>query len=339
MTREIDSRFHGNDKDALFPLTNTYESATKLTPIPIICGPTASGKTALAVELAGRYPIEIVSADSRQIIKRLDIGTSKPSTEERERVRFHLIDLIEPGERYTAFRFIEDAGRAIEGIFQRGHVPVVVGGTGLYLRALTEGVVEIERDDLGIRQRLEEEMEQLGPEAMYERLSKIDPLEAARLHPNNKVRVIRALEIFYLTGKPKSELTATGAYRKSEYSYRYYCLLPERQVLYSTIEARVEQMMERGLLDEIRRLIQDGLQEQIRKANVIGYTELLDHLDGKANLSETISLIKQNTRRYAKRQITWFRHQTSSDFFQDAASLAESLKPWLQDWGKRSEKT
>jgi tRNA dimethylallyltransferase len=339
MPREMGSRFHGNDKDALFPLTNTYKSTTKLTPIPIICGPTASGKTALAVELVGRHPIEIVSADSRQIIKRLDIGTSKPSKEEREKARFHLIDLVEPGERYTAFRFIEDAGEAIEGILQRGHVPVVVGGTGLYLRALTEGVVEIEQDGLSIRQRLEEEMEQLGPEKMYERLSKIDPLEAARLHPNNKVRVIRALEIYYLTSKPKSELAATGAYRKSQYNYRYYCLLPERQVLYRIIDARVKQMMECGLLNEIRQLIQEGLKERIRKANVIGYTELLDHLDGKATLAEAISLIKQSTRQYAKRQITWFRHQTDGDFFQDAASLAGSLKPRLQDWGKRSEKT
>ncbi len=309
------------------------------TAIPIICGPTASGKTAVAVKLAESHPIEIVSADSRQIIKRLDIGTSKPSPEERAKVKFYLIDLIEPGERYTAFRFIEDAKRAIKGILQRKHIPVVVGGTGLYLRALTEGVVEIEQDDLSIRQQLEEEMQQLGPETMYDRLSKIDPLEAARLHPNNKVRVIRALEIFYLTGKPKSELAATGAYRKSQYSYRYYCLLPERQALYRTIDARVEQMTEGGLPDEIRRLIKGGLQGQIRKANVIGYTELLDHLDGKATLSEAVSLIKQNTRRYAKRQITWFRHQTDGICFPDAIRLRESLEPVLSDWGAGSEKT
>lgn len=309
------------------------------TAIPIICGPTASGKTAAAVKIAESHPIEIVSADSRQIIKRLDIGTSKPSPEEREKIRFHLIDLIEPGERYTAFRFIEDAGRAIEDIFQRGRVPVVVGGTGFYLRALTEGVVEIEQDDPGVRQRLEKEMEQLGPEAMYERLSNVDPLEAAKLHPNNKVRVIRALEIFNLTGKPKSELAATGGYRKSGYRYRYYCLLPERQALYRTIEDRVDQMMKRGLLDEIRQLIKDGLQEQTRSANVIGYIELLDYLDGKTTLSEAVSLIKQNSRRYAKRQITWFRHQTGGEFFHDAASLCESLKCQLSGVGERSEKT
>ncbi len=303
----------------------------KPTTVPIICGPTASGKTAAAVKLAELCPIEIVSADSRQIIKRLDIGTSKPTREEREKVRFHLIDLIEPGERYTAFRFIEDADGAIESALGRGHVPIVVGGTGLYLRALTEGVVEIEQDDFTIRQQLEEEMERLGPEVMYERLSKIDPLEAARLHPNNKVRVIRALEIYYLVGKPKSELAATGAYGKSQYRFRYHCLRPDRQGLYRAIDTRVEQMMERGLLEEIRRLIQDSFREQIRKANVIGYSELLDHLEGKATLPEAISLIKQNTRRYAKRQITWFRHQISGDFYPDAASLNESLKPWLSD--------
>jgi len=332
MPREMDSRFHGNDKDAQFPLANTYGSATKSTSISIICGPTASGKTALAVELAGRHPIEIVSADSRQIIKRLNIGTAKPTAQEREKVRFHLIDLIEPGERYTAFRFVDDADRAIGDILGRGHIPIVVGGAGLYLRALTEGVVEIEKDDLTIRERLEEEMEQVGAEWMYDRLSQIDPLEAAKLHPNNKVRLIRALEIYYLTGKPKSELAATGAYRKSQYSYEYFCLVPERQTLYRNIEARVDRMMQQGLLDEVRHLCQNGFKEQIRKANVIGYNELLDHLEEKTSLSKAVNLIKQNSRRYAKRQITWFRHQVAGAFFEDKTILINGVQHLLSGW-------
>lgn len=300
--------------------------------IPIICGPTGAGKTAVAVELAEKYPIEIVSADSRQIIKRLNIGTAKPRPQERGRVRFHLIDIIEPGERYTAFRFVDDANRAIEDILGRDHIPVVGGGAGLYLRALTEGVVEIERDDLTIRERLEKEMEELGAERMYDRLSQIDPLEAAKLHPSNKVRVIRALEIFYLTGKPKSELVATGAYRKSQHNFDYFCLIPERQTLYATIDTRVDRMIQQGLLDEVEYLCRDGLKDQIRKANVIGYSELLDHLDGKATLPEAVSLIKQNSRRYAKRQITWFRHQVSGAFFEDRMSLINSVQHLLSGW-------
>jgi len=307
--------------------------------IPIICGPTASGKTAVAVKIAESYPIEVISADSRQIIKQLNIGTAKPGAQECRKVRYHLIDLVELGERYTAFRFIDDANRTIADILQRGRIPVVVGGTGLYLRALTEGVVEIEQDDLGIRQQLEEEMEQLGPEQMYERLIRIDPLEAARLHPNNKVRVIRALEIFYLTGKSKSELVLTGAHRKSEHCYQYYCLLPERQSLYRAIEERIDRMMEQGLLEEVKQIIKDGFREQLRKANVIGYTELLDHLDGKATLSEAVSLIKQNTRRYAKRQFTWFRRQIDGISFVDALSLQDSLVSVLSGWCATGEIT
>ena len=211
--------------------------------IPIISGPTGSGKTSVALQLAEKYPVEIVSADSRQIIKHLHIGTAKPTVPEQERVNFHLIDLIEPGERYSAFRFIDDANQVIEQILGNKHIPLVVGGTGLYLRALIEGVVEIESDDLSIRQKLEEEIEEIGVEQFYERLKEIDPLEAAKTHPNNKIRMIRAMEIFYLTGKSKSEITATGSYRKSKYSFVNYCLLPERQKLYENINNRVESML------------------------------------------------------------------------------------------------
>ena len=208
--------------------------------IPIICGPTGSGKTAAALELADQFEIEIISADSRQIIRHLDIGTGKPTPEEQARAKFHLIDLIEPGERYSAFRFIDDCEKATSEILGRGHLPLIVGGTGLYLRALTDGVVEIESDDMKIRARLENELEEQGAEAMYTRLESIDPLEAARIHPHNKIRVLRALEIFYLTGKTKSELATTGAYKKSKRSFAYFCLAPKRQKLYSGIDRDIE---------------------------------------------------------------------------------------------------
>jgi tRNA dimethylallyltransferase len=293
--------------------------------IPIICGPTAAGKTSLALEYAAHFPIEIISADSRQIIKRLDIGTAKPTAEERARAPIHLIDIIEPGERYSAFKFITDATRLIREIRERGSVPVVVGGTGLYLRALVEGVVEIESDDMSIRDRLKREMAENGPEKMHDRLAKIDPMEAARIHPNNRQRVIRALEIYHLTGKSKSELTVTGTYAKPDYAFEYYCLVPEREMLYAAINRRVDEMMRAGWLDEVEQLIAQGRKEDIRRANVIGYDELLLHFDDEYSLDEAISLIKQNTRRFAKRQITWFRGQKDCRFYADKSSLRQAL--------------
>ncbi len=304
----------------------------ELPPIPIICGPTATGKTAIALTLAESFPLEIISADSRQMIKHLDIGTAKPTKEEQARATFHLLDLIEPGERYTAFRFIDDATKAIKSCLERKNIPLVVGGTGFYLRALTEGIVEIEQENTDIRQQLEEELAREGAQKMYERLEAIDPLEAARLHPHNTVRVLRALEIFYLTGKSKSELSVTGAYHKSEYAFEYYCLLPEREELYRTIEARVDAMIEQGWLEEVRTLYQNGLGAAVRKANVIGYNELLDYLEEKLTWEEAVRFIKQNTRRYAKRQTTWFRRQTSGKFFSNGEALLEHLTHVLKNF-------
>jgi tRNA dimethylallyltransferase len=293
--------------------------------IPIICGPTASGKTSAALELAARLPIEVVSADSRQLVKRLNIGTAKPTPEEQAKVSFHLIDLIDPGERYSAFRYIDDATTVIKGILNRDHLPVIVGGTGLYLRALTDGVVEMEADDMGTRERLEKEMIELGPEVMYERLRETDPLEASRIHPNNKVRVIRAIEIFCITGKTKSELAATGTHRKSPYSFEYFCLAPPREKLYGIINARVDSMIKSGLMDEIKSLVDAGLKDAVRKSNIIGYNELLDYLDGRYTIEEATSMIKQNSRRYAKRQVTWFRHQVDCQFFDTPSRLIEAI--------------
>lgn len=299
--------------------------------IPIICGPTASGKTGVATELSAERDIEIISADSRQIIRHLDIGTAKPTEDERRQVRFHLVDIVDPGERYSAFRFIEDANRIVTEILNRQATPLVVGGTGLYLRALTEGVVEITSTDMTIRSRLESEMEEIGPAAMHERLQTIDPLEATRIHPNNRYQIIRALEIFYLTGKPKSELIVTGAYKKSEHEFRYFCLMPDRQELYAIINARVDCMMEEGLLDEIKALAESGWMDRLRAARVIGYDELLDHMDGRTTLDDAVAMIKQNTRRYAKRQMTWFRHLDRSDLYDTKEALVQAVRASLDE--------
>ena len=293
--------------------------------IPIICGPTGSGKTGVAVELATSFPIEVVSADSRQIIKHLNIGTAKPTLEECNKVRFHLVDLIEPGEAYSAYRFVDDACEALADIIGRDRIPVLVGGTGMYLRALTDGVVEIDNEDTTIREQLQDEMSRTGPEAMYDQLARVDPTEAARLHPNNQVRVIRALEIYRLTGRPKSDLLAETAHRKGEHSFEYFCLLPDRQELYAAIDGRVDQMMAAGWPAELERLVDAGMGEAIRKARVIGYGELLRFTAGELTLEAAVDLIKQNSRRYAKRQYTWFRNQTSGRFFSSRGELTSVL--------------
>lgn len=300
--------------------------------IPIICGPTGSGKTAAAIRLAKSYPVEIISADSRQLIRHLDIGTDKPTPEQRRAIRFHLLDLIEPGEKYSAYRFVDDVECAAGGSISRGSIPVVVGGTGLYLKALTEGVVEIDGENEEIRERLEQEMKETGPERMHQRLRSIDPQEAGQIHAHNQVRVIRALEIYYLTGTPKSELVKSGAYKKSRSAYRYHCLAPPREQLYRQINDRVDRMIDGGLLEEIKRLVDRGLKQQILKANVMGYNEIIEHLSGNLSLPDAVSSIKQNSRRYAKRQLTWFRKVAECDFFEDAGALVEAVSSLCDVW-------
>ncbi len=294
--------------------------------IPIICGPTGSGKTSIALELAKNFPIEIISADSRQMLKHLNIGTAKPTKHELTQCTFHLVDIIEPGERYSAFNFIDDAEKIIDNILKRGKTPLIVGGTGLYLRALTDGVVEIKQEDFSIREKLEAELEEKGTEFMHRKLEAIDPLESAKIHPNNKFRIVRALEIFYLTGHTKSELLTTGKYRNSKYKFSYYCLSPKRELLYERINNRVDQMLSDGLLKELNDLIASGYKEKIEKANVIGYAELLKQLNNDISFEEAVAMIKQNSRRYAKRQMTWFRKQSDLTFYEDASELIEAFE-------------
>lgn len=299
--------------------------AAKQKTIPIICGPTGAGKTGVALSLAERFPVEIISADSRQIVKHLDIGTAKPTPEEQTQTPFHLVDIIEPGNRYSAFKFLEDADRIIGEVLARERIPLVVGGTGLYLRALSEGVIEIENDRPEVRGKLERQMEELGPEAMHRRLTEVDPEEAARVHPHNRVRVIRALEIFELTGKTKSALASSGAYKRSNRRFDYFCLAPPRERLYEIIDSRVDRMISEGLVPEIKDLVEQGWGERIRAANVIGYVEILDYLDGQISLDQAIADIKQNSRRYAKRQMTWFRHQADCRFFEQPGEIETVL--------------
>ncbi|PKK83277.1 MAG: tRNA (adenosine(37)-N6)-dimethylallyltransferase MiaA [candidate division Zixibacteria bacterium HGW-Zixibacteria-1] len=295
--------------------------------IPVITGPTASGKTGVALRLLEQFSdIPIISADSRQIYKYLNIGTDKPEVSLLQKYEFHLVDFVEPGDRYTAFDFADDARRLIGSALAGNKIPLICGGTGLYLRALTEGIVEIPDDDLSIRTRLEEDAVEKGPEYLFERLRAVDPLEARKTHPHNIKRIIRALEIFELTGRSKSAIIAAGNKKYDDYLYRILCLLPPREVLYSKINKRVDEMIAGGLVEEVEDLIKMGRRPNVEKVNVIGYAELFRYFDNELSLDSAVNLIKQNSRRFAKRQITWFRGMDDIEYMSGADETYEVVK-------------
>jgi tRNA dimethylallyltransferase len=298
--------------------------------IPVLTGPTGAGKTAVALSLLSEFPdLHIISADSRQIYKYLDIGTDKPPPRILGRYNFHLIDFVEPGRRYTAFDFVDDCRAIINDLRIQGKCPLICGGTGLYIKSLIDGIFEIPENDLTIRSELVDEAAEKGPGYLYEKLKAIDPQEARKIHPNNIRRVIRALEIYYITGKPKSELISSPGEKRNG-AFKVFCLKPPREELYQRINDRVEIMFERGLLDEVKSLADIGLREKILAINVIGYNELFRYLDNKLTLIEARNLIKQNSRRFAKRQITWFHGMEGIIYVDSAHKAFESLKDFLK---------
>jgi tRNA dimethylallyltransferase len=280
----------------------------------VLTGPTASGKSRLGVELALRLGAELISMDSMALYRRMDIGTAKPSPEERQRVPHHLIDVLEPWESANVAWWLEQAGQLCREIEARGKRVLIVGGTPLYLKALLHGLFEAPPSDETIRQRLEQEAQDQGPQTLHDRLSQVDPTAAARLHPNDVRRVVRALEVWELTGKPIStwqqqwQPVHPVSPDSAVQANRFLCLDVPRQTLYERINARVEQMMRTGLLDEMRCLQQ--LDRPLSRAarQALGYKELLDHLEGQTSLEEAVTLIQTRSRQFAKRQLTWFRH-------------------------------
>jgi tRNA dimethylallyltransferase len=274
--------------------------------IVIILGPTASGKTDLAVRLAELLDGEIVNADSMQVYRGMDIGTAKPSLDLRRRVPHHLIDIADPDSNFSASDFRREAAGAIADITGRGKRAFIVGGTGLYIRALLQGLADSPSGAGEVRLGLEEEARRHGNEALLRKLASVDPVTAGRLHPNDLVRIIRALEVYRLTGKPISQQRSSHAF-----SGDYYCALKlgltvERRELYERIDRRVERMIADGLLDEVRTLLDRGFSPQLKAMRSIGYRQICAHLSGEYPLEEAVRLIKRDTRRYAKRQMTWF---------------------------------
>ena len=277
--------------------------------ILVISGPTASGKTRLAVELALRHGGEVVSADSMQIYRGLDVGTAKITPQETCGIPHHGVDILTPEKTFSVADFTALAGEYIQDITARGHLPLLVGGTGLYVQSLLYGVrFTAEKAPDGLREQLTAELEAIGPEAMYAKLQAVDPEAAAAIHPNNKVRVLRALEHYHATGKRLSEQKADSL--PPERPYRSLVLgldFPDRAALYRRIDLRVDKMLDAGLLDEAK-LVYDHRQTYRTAAQAIGYKEFFPFFEGMAALEECADKLKQASRNYAKRQLTWFRH-------------------------------
>ena len=282
----------------------------------VIAGPTATGKTRLGIELAKRTGGEIVSADSMQVYRGMDIGTAKATPAERAEAVHHMLDVCEPSEDYSVSRYVEEAGAVCDRLLAAGKTPILVGGTGLYIDSLLSGrdFAGRQEGDEGLRRALEAEYERFGGEALRERLRAVDPARAAKLHPADKRRIIRALEVYTLTGKTISEHDAETRARPPRYdSLRYVLSFASRERLYARIDRRVELMVENGLFEEVEGLLASGLSADCTAMQAIGYKEAVLALRGEITRAEAAALIQQNSRRYAKRQLTWFGRDTGAE--------------------------
>ena len=272
----------------------------------VIVGPTGVGKTRVALEIAEKSGAQILSADSRQIYRYMDIGTAKPSREERRRVRHYFIDIINPDQRYSAGEYGQQARQQLRDLFRRGKLPIVVGGSGLYIRALLDGLSPELPSDPEIKNQLIEELKASGNIELHRRLREVDPQAAERIHPHDSQRILRALEVFQITGRKISEMQKILPQQKLEFTPVVVGLNMERKRLYQKIEQRVERMIAEGLVEEVEKLVRMGYSKDLNSLRTVGYKEVFPLLEGKQTLEKTVEEIKKNSRRYAKRQLTWF---------------------------------
>ncbi|MGD8369697.1 MAG: tRNA (adenosine(37)-N6)-dimethylallyltransferase MiaA [Desulfobacterales bacterium] len=275
--------------------------------IIVVCGPTAVGKTGFGIDLARAVGGEIVGADSMQIYRHMDIGTAKPSAEERAQVRHHLVDFCDPAEPFDAAAYTRLARETIERLLENSVVPLVVGGTGLYIKGLLGGLFPASAASRPVRNRLRQEAERRGTPDLHRRLAQRDPETAARLHPNDTFRVVRALEVLVATGEPISRHQQRHRFGDAPYRALKLGVFLEREALYRRIDRRCEAMLQAGLIDEVERLLAMGYSPQLKAMQSIGYRHVVDYLAGRTNREETLRLFCRDTRRYAKRQLTWFR--------------------------------
>lgn len=273
----------------------------------VICGPTASGKTALSIELAKKIDGEIISADSMQIYQDMDIGTAKPSKEEMDGIPHHLIGCISPEERYSVARYKKDAIKKIDEVLQRGKYPIIVGGTGLYVDSLVNGIQYDDiKIDLEYRSKLEELAEEQGLESVYDKAMQIDPEAMKKISKNDKKRIFRILEIYNATGKTKTQQEIESRKKENPYDFKVFGINMEREKLYERINLRVDIMMKQGLVQEVENIVKiyKGFPTAMQ---ALGYKEVVEYLKGEVNEEEMVEKIKRESRRYAKRQITWFK--------------------------------
>lgn len=281
----------------------------RLNTVLVITGPTGAGKTKIALSLAKKVRTEIISADSRQIYKGMDIGTDKVSEDIRKEIPHHLIDVALPSEVFTVADFKERAEKIIEKLLEEGKLPLVCGGTGLYIKALTCGIFKGPGRDERLREKLKEKARKEGLSFLYRELKRIDPVAAERIHPHDEVRIIRALEVFYKTGMPISYHQQEKTFAPSWQVIKVGICWRDRKTLYQVIEKRVDRMVEKGLVGEVRRLLEEGYREDLPSMQAIGYRQMVKYIKGEISLEEAVRLIKRDTKRFAKRQFTWFRKE------------------------------
>ena len=276
----------------------------------ILAGPTASGKTSVSIDLAKRIGGEIVSADSMQVYRGMDVGTAKIKADEMQGVKHYLINVLDPTEDFNIVKFQDMVKYSIEEIKRNGHIPILVGGTGFYIQSVIYDIDFDTQDDNGdIRKALEEEYDKMGADFMYEKLKKIDSVSAENIHKNNKKRIIRAIEYFLINNALISAHNESQRQKDSPYDFRFFVLNPPRDILYDRINQRVDKMVDEGLVEEVKDLKNAGLSSANISMQGIGYKEILEYLNGVTTLEEAIDNIKQNTRHMAKRQVTWFKRE------------------------------
>ncbi len=284
----------------------------------MIGGPTASGKTAVGIRLAERFGGEIVSADSVQVYRYLDVGSAKPTAEEQSRVRHHMIDVRDPDEEFSAGDYVREARRRVDAILEKGGLPLVVGGTGLYIRLLLGGIVDLPGAAHALRKKLLEEEDAGGEGTLFGRLLAVDPETAGLTGPHNLMRIVRGLEVFEITGKRLSEIRMEHAFTDRPYRSLFVCCTPARPALYERIDNRVDSMIKGGLFDEVRSLYERGYTRELKSLQSLGYRHAGLVLAGEKDRDEAIRLMKRDTRRYAKRQFTWFRSEPDVNWFDPA---------------------
>lgn len=312
------------------------EKLHTLRPLVVLTGPTAVGKTAVSISFAKAIQGEIISADSMQVYRGMDIGSAKIKEEEMRGVPHHLLDILEPEETFNVMIFQKLAKEKIGEIYDRGHIPILTGGTGFYIQSVLYDIAFTEETDGSVRERLEREAKERGAEYLHEKLAALDPVTAENIHANNVKRVIRALEFYELNGYPLSLHNERERQKNSPYLFRYYVLNEPREILYERIERRVDAMVKEGLLEEVKALKERGCTRDMVSMQGLGYKEILDYLSGVCTLEEAAWTIKKETRHFAKRQLTWFRREkevtwVEKEKFEDGQALLDFL---IEDFEK-----